>query len=78
MPEYVERMIKERDELQDKINKINSFYNGYIYESLSLEQKILLTKQQGAMEMYLHYLNLRIVNEQKYKSYNIIINSGKD
>ena len=57
---YVERMIVEKVELQDKVQKLLDFINTPIYQELDETIKGLLAIQGRAMQTYLEVLQLRI------------------
>lgn len=65
LPEYVQRMIKEKDELYDKTAKCLDFILGDKFDKLNELQKELLVKQHGHMCNYLIVLKARIDNEIK-------------
>ena len=60
MVEFKIRLIKERDELDDKINKLHDFLFSQNFYVLDKEQKILLHEQYKVMRQYLNILNCRI------------------
>lgn len=62
-PEYIQRMIKEKDELYDKTAKCLDFILGEKFAELNGLQKELLIKQHGHMCNYLIVLKARINNE---------------
>lgn len=62
-PEYIQRMIKEKDELYDKTAKCLDFILGEKFTELNKFQKELLIKQHGHMCNYLIVLKARINNE---------------
>lgn len=64
-PEYIQRMIKEKDELYDKTAKCLNFILGEKFAELNKFQKELLIKQHGYMCNYLIVLKARINNEIK-------------
>lgn len=54
-------MIKERDDLQEKINKLHAFIDGAgVFQMLSEEKKGLLRQQYDAMQDYLFILKQRL------------------
>lgn len=57
---HIERMIVEKVELQDKIQKLLDFINTPIYQELDETIKGLLAIQGRAMQTYLEVLQLRI------------------
>lgn len=58
--DFVERMRKERNELEDKIIKIRRFQDTPQYVDLSPEERYLLETQLGTMQSYYSILQLRI------------------
>ena len=61
MSDYKERLKQERDELLDKIRKLDIFVCKPEFKDLSLHQQHLLEIQKYAMETYLVCLNRRLV-----------------
>jgi len=57
---HVERMIVEKVELQEKVQKLLDFINTPIYQELDETIKGLLAIQGRAMQTYLEVLQLRI------------------
>jgi len=61
MSTFLERMHEERDQLKEKIDKLNDFIeNNEKFNELSNIQRILLVNQFNAMEMYYYALDSRI------------------
>lgn len=61
---FLDRLKNEAVELEDKLNKLNTFINdNEQYISLPVEKQTLLTIQSQQMKMYLNTLNLRIKQE---------------
>lgn len=60
MVEFKISLIKERDELDDKVNKLHDFLFAQNFYVLDKEQKILLREQYKVMRQYLNILNCRI------------------
>jgi hypothetical protein len=60
MQPHRERVVVERDELAEKLTKLNTFIGGEIFHKLPAEEKVRLAKQGGAMKDYLDILNDRI------------------
>ena len=56
----LERMIVEKTELQEKVQKLLDFVNTSIYQELDETTKGLLAIQGRAMQTYLEVLQLRI------------------
>ena len=58
---HEQRVITERDELQEKLEKLKSFIlDSPIYRSLPIEDSNLLSRQLNVMNEYLSILNERI------------------
>jgi hypothetical protein len=60
MKPYQQRVIDEKNELDDKLNKLINFFSNPIFESLKNEEKSRLRKQAGIMTDYFDILNERI------------------
>jgi hypothetical protein len=60
MQPHQERVVDERDELVEKLTKLNSFMTGEIYNGLPSDEKVRLARQACAMKDYLDILNERI------------------
>ena len=60
MPEYVERISKERDELHEKIEKLTKFIGSEKFNELHELQKRYLILQSSIMLSYEHILELRL------------------
>ena len=61
MENFLKRLRAEKDELIEKINKLNSFIGeNEEFSSMSSEPKNLLVIQLGAMQTYLSVLLARI------------------
>ena len=65
MPDYLKRMITEKEELYDKVDKCIKFIVGEKFTTLNGYQKELLIKQHKAMINYLIILNTRINHEKR-------------
>ena len=65
MPDYIKRMITEKEELYDKVDKCINFITGEKFITLDGYQKELLIKQHSAMTNYLVILNARINYEKE-------------
>lgn len=65
MPDYIKRMITEKEELYDKVDKCIKFITGEKFTTLDGYQKELLIKQHSAMTNYLIILNARINYEKE-------------
>lgn len=57
---WKKRLIKERDELQSRLDRLSVFIVGFSFAELDQRTKFLLRIQQGLMQDYLAVLNMRI------------------
>jgi len=65
MQDYQLRVIKERDELQIKIESLSKFIDeGDLFLDLPVEDRFLLCKQRDEMNCYLETLKYRIMRFQ--------------
>lgn len=61
IPAHIDRMIKERDELQAKLEKLNKFiYENPIFKNLSKDEQDDMIMQAKHMDDYRYYLACRI------------------
>ena len=60
MEAFVERMIIEKDELQDKVTKLEKFVNGEKFRELRGLEQVYLKEQLKFMRGYLSVLRQRI------------------
>lgn len=60
MEAFVERMITEKDELQDKVTKLEKFVNGEKFKELKGLEQVYLKEQLSFMRGYLSVLRQRI------------------
>jgi hypothetical protein len=60
MSDFKTRLLEERDQLQEKVEKLDKFLDSSMYETISERQQVLLVDQLESMEDYLYYLNERI------------------
>ena len=60
MQAHQQRVVDERDQLAEKLTRLNSFIGGDIVKGLPVEERIRLARQAGAMKEYLDILNDRI------------------
>ena len=60
MEAFVERMIVEKDELQDKVTKLENFVNGEEFRELRGLEQVYLKEQLKFMRGYLSVLRQRI------------------
>ena len=56
MKAFVERMITEKDELQDKVTKLENFVNGEKFKELKELEQVYLKEQLSFMRGYLSVL----------------------
>lgn len=57
---YLTRLIKERDELKEKIDKLEVFLKGEIYKTLEFAEQCDMKLQLDYMNRYLEILNRRL------------------
>lgn len=60
MKAFVERMVVEKDELQDRVTKLENFVNGENFRELKGLEQAYLKKQLKFMRGYLSVLRQRI------------------
>ena len=60
MESFVERMIVEKDELQDKVTKLENFLKGEQFRELGGLEQVYLKEQLKFMRGYLSVLRQRI------------------
>ena len=60
MEAFVERMITEKDELQDKVTKLENFVTGEKFKELKGLEQVYLKEQLKFMKGYLSVLGQRI------------------
>ena len=60
MEDFKKRLIVERDELDDKIAKLEAFIGSARFENLDERNRELLVSQCDAMRQYSTILNVRI------------------
>lgn len=65
MEAFVERMIVEKDELQDKVTKLENFVNGEKFRELRGLEQVYLKEQLKFMRGYLSVLRQRINNNRR-------------
>jgi hypothetical protein len=59
---FQERVIEEKKELDDKIEKLKQFFNTAIYQNLPKDERRRLSRQYTYMEGYSNVLKERIDN----------------
>lgn len=57
---WKKRLIKERDELQSRLDRLSVFIVGFSFAKLDQRTKSLLRIQHGLMQDYLAVLNMRL------------------
>jgi|GEM_PF-1367859 len=57
---WKKRLVKERDEVQERLERLSVFIVGFSFAKLDQRTKSLLRIQQGLMEDYLAVLNMRL------------------
>lgn len=65
MAPYIQRMIEEKKELDERIGKLLDFYDRAEFGMMSVNDKLLMMKQGVAMARYTQILGERIYNCQK-------------
>lgn len=65
MSDFKSRLLEERDQLQERVTKLDKFLDSTIYETISEVQQELLLSQFEAMVDYLDILNARITDLDK-------------
>lgn len=60
MSDFKTRLLEERDQLQEKVTKLDAFLDSETFETISDRQQMLLSDQFVAMDDYLWILNARI------------------
>lgn len=60
MPDYQQRVINERDELSEKIDKLSAFLQAATAKNLVNEEQLRLGHQLDTMRLYCTILNQRI------------------
>ena len=65
MSTFLERLQIERNELEEKINKLEDFLISPLFTDVSEMQRVLLVTQFNLMKMYLYTLDERIYDLTK-------------
>ena len=60
MTDFQERVVAEKSELDEKINKLTKFTKTETYSNLEGEERVRLSGQLVAMHTYSNFLNARI------------------
>lgn len=63
MEAYKERLIKEQEDLKEKLARLIEFINSDKFYGLSSNNRQLLRNQKIAMELYLEMLNMRLYED---------------
>jgi hypothetical protein len=61
---YIDRILKEESELDERICKLSAFIDSKQFQELSDEDRNLLNLQLNAMQLYTSILGMRIFNAQ--------------
>lgn len=62
---WKKRLIKERDELQSRLDRLSVFIVGFTYPKLDQRTKSLLRILRGLMEDYLEVLEMRLEHPKR-------------
>ena len=57
---FKERLVEEREQLAERLQKLTSFVGGEVYQGLQPADRALLDRQHQIMEDYLSVLDVRI------------------
>lgn len=60
MEAYQERVVREKADLDEKLESLQAFLNGIVFETLGLDERIRLRQQLAAMGTYSYVLGERI------------------
>lgn len=60
MQPHRQRVIDERQQLRERLDKLENFLAGDLFKSLEHEEGVLLWAQRGAMAQYLAVLDRRV------------------
>lgn len=60
MSELINKLVNERDELQEKLDNLTRFTNSNLFANLDPIQARLLIIQRNVMGTYIEILNMRI------------------
>jgi hypothetical protein len=55
-------MVEEHDQLEERIDKLETFISGHIYADMTRYEQFMMDTQLSAMKMYVHALDRRIVH----------------
>ncbi|MDO4782549.1 MAG: hypothetical protein Q4A09_04935 [Capnocytophaga felis] len=69
MTDYRKRLLEEKEQLQERLQKLNSFIKtSSVFKGLSPLKQYLLKRQSAEMDMYLNTLSVRIDIEENGES----------
>lgn len=60
MIDFQERVVTEKSDLDEKINKLSKFVTTSVYDGLEVGERVRLSKQLEVMHAYSNLLNERI------------------
>lgn len=60
MEAYQQRVVDEKEELDEKLAKLRVFFNSVLFETLSGEERELLVEQEKVMTEYSEILRKRL------------------
>ena len=63
--DWEERLIRERNELEDRLDRLCTFMVGFTYPKRDQRTKSLLRIQRGLMEDYLEVLEMRLEHPKR-------------
>lgn len=63
--DWEERLIRERNELEDRLDRLCTFMVGFAYPKLDQRTKSLLRIQRRLMEDYLEVLEMRLEHPKR-------------
>jgi hypothetical protein len=77
-PEYQQRVIEEKAQLQERVAKLAAFITSPRFGTLDMEERARLLDQRLAMNIYLDILKRRIACFQPPPSRTVPIPNGND
>jgi hypothetical protein len=66
MKPHQERVIREREELAEKTEKLRAFIRGQVFPTLRVKEQAWLNAQHGFMSLYLAILDERIADFKEH------------
>lgn len=60
IPPHVQRMVEERDQLEDRLTKLTAFFDTDTFVGLDEHDRVLMQSQASLMTAYRDILNARI------------------